>query len=239
MGRILGSILLAAGIVLWYYGGASGITFLVNLGIGAIILGLVVAALPSRGQVDREALFLTCESSCEFFKKFRKDLELKGDPVVIPPYENLPKGGIFLPKSENFSLSLGKFDEKTVFVTGTEEESGILISPPAGWALVEYFEDNAGELSGTGLGYASSAVSSGLSALGLGSAEVFETEDGKIGVFIRPLCAGPVYADPVCSAVLLGVAMGTGEVLRVESAEKVKDHVRITLERLGGIERWL
>lgn len=239
MGRILGSILLAAGIVLWYHGGVSGRTSLVNLGIGAIILGLVIAAMPSRGHVDREALFLTCEPSCEFVEKLRNDLELRGKPLIIPPYENLPKGGIFFPKSGTVSLSLGKFDEGTVFVTGTEEESGVLISPPAGWALVNYIEENVGGLSGTGLGYASSAVSSGLSALGLGSAEAFEREDGTIEVFVKPLCDGPVYADPVASAVLLGIAAGMEELLRIESVENVKDYVKVTLKRLGGIERWL
>ena len=228
-----------AGIALWYYGGTQGTVALVNLGIGAIILGLVLAAMPSKGHVDREALVMSCGDFCGFIENMRKELELKGSPVVIPPYENLPRGGLFLPKEENFSLRLGKFADGAVFITGTEDESGILVSPVPGWGLIEYTLENVGELSGTGVGYSSSAVSSILSALGIGSAEAFEGEDGKIEVFAKPLCGGPFYADPVVSAMLIGIAMGKGEVLRVESSERANDHVKLILEPLGGIEKWL
>jgi len=239
MGRLLGGLITAAGVVLWYYGGTSGNTTLVNLGIGTIVLGLVAAVLPLGGQIGKEVLPLVCDPSCEFVEDLRHDLELEGDPVIVPPYENLPKGAVFLPKSSDFSIHLGRFGEGTVFVTGSERESGVLINPPAGWGIVEYTLENVGELAGTGIGYASSAVSSVLSALGLGSAEVFEREDGRIEAFVRPLCDGPVYADPVSSAVLLGVAIGSGELLKVSSTEKSGEYVKIVLERLGGIERWL
>jgi len=239
MGKLLGGILTAVGMLLWYYGGTGGITTLVNLGLGAIVLGLVVAALPLGGQVDRNVLPLVCTPSCEFFGSIQRDLELEGEPVIIPPYENLPRGAVFLPKAKDFSIHLGRFDEGSVLVAGSERESGVLINPPSGWEIVSYTLENVGELAGTGVGYASSAVSSVLSALGLGSAEVFEREDGRIEVFVRPLCEGPVYADPVSSAVLLGVAIGAGELMKVSSVEQRKDHVKIVLERLGGVEQWL
>ncbi|ASJ08355.1 hypothetical protein A3L11_03550 [Thermococcus siculi] len=239
MGRLWGGILAVAGIGLWYYGGTEGSVSLVNLGIGAIILGLVLAAMPSRGYVDRETLPMTCGSFCDFIGNMKEELDLEGSPVVVPPYENLPKGGIFLPKAKNFSLRLGKFGEGTVFITGTEEESGILVSPPPGWKIIEYTTENVGELSGTGIGYASSAVSSVLSALGIGSGEAFEREDGRIEVFVKPLCNGPFYADPVVSALLVGVAMGMSQVLKIESSERANDHVKLVLEPLGGVEKWL
>lgn len=239
MGRVVGSILVALGVGLWYYGGMTGMFSLVNLGIGSIILGLVLVALPLGGQVDREAVSLICGASAEFLRDMRDDLELKGQPIIIPPFENLPRGGIFLPKFQDVSMVLGKFEEGKVFVTGSERESGVLVAPPFGWGIVEYVLENVGDLSGTGLGYASSAVASVLSALGLGSAEVFEDENGEISVFVRPLCEGPVYADPVTSAVLIGIALGIGELLRVVSVEKRNEYVKVTLKRLGGIEKWL
>ncbi|WP_297498789.1 hypothetical protein [Thermococcus sp.] len=239
MGRLWGSFLVIIGTGLWYYGGARGSVALVNLGIGTIILGIVLMGLPSRGYVSKEALLLSCRDPCGFIEDLKRDLELEGPPVVIPPYENLPKGGLFFPKAEGFSLRLGKFIEGSIFVTGTEVESGILLSPPPGWAIVEYTIENSDGLSGTGVGYASSAISSTLSALGIGSGEAFEREDGKVEVFVRPLCRGSPYGDPAVSAMLLGIAMGKGEVLEVESLEKVKDYVKLVLEPLGGVEKWL
>ncbi|NJE03862.1 hypothetical protein [Thermococcus sp. MV11] len=239
MGRLAGSVLTITGIVLWYYGGTSGSTGVVNLGLGAIVLGLVLAALPLGDRVDKEALLLAVEPSCAFLENLRRGLNLTGPPVVIPPYENLPSGGVFLPSTDDFRLPLGRLDGESVFVTGPEAESGLLVSPPPGWGILEYTVENVGELSGTGVGYASSAVSSVLSALGLGSAEAFEREDGTIEVFAKPLCDGSVHADPAVSAVLLGIAIGTGELLRIRSVERKNEHVKVTLERLGGIEKWL
>ena len=126
-----------------------------------------------------------------------------------------------------------------MFITGTEDESGVLITPVPGWKIVEYTLNNVGELTGTGMGYASSAISSVLSSLGMGSGEAFEREDGRIEVFVKPLCGDPFYADPAVMATLTGIAMGVNEVLRIESSERKNDHVKLVVEPLGGIERWL
>ncbi|WP_297465090.1 hypothetical protein [Thermococcus sp.] len=239
MGRLWGGIIAVAGITLWYYGGTRGETALVNLGIGTIILGLVLATMPSRGYVDRKTLPLTCTNLCGFLENLRRELNLKEKPLVIPPYENLPEGGIFIPESENPIPRPGKFSRGRVLITGTPEESGLLLSPPPGWGIVEYALENVGELGGTGVGYASSVVSSVLSGLGIGSGEAFEGESGEVEVFVSPLCDGPFYADPIVSAMLLGVAMGRDEIMGVESAERVRGHWKIVLKPLGGIEKWL
>jgi len=238
MGKLLGGLSAAAGILLWYYGGTRGLIPLVNLGIGAIILGMVLSTVSPRGYVDREALELSCNGFCAFLGNLGEGLKLRGRPVIMPPFDNLPRGGIFLPESEEFSPRLGKLDEKSPLVAGSRNESGLLISPPPGWGIIEYARNNVGELQDTGVGYASSAVSSVLGSLGLGSGEAFEGE-GEIEVYAKPICEGPFYADPVVSAMLLGVAMGKNEILAVKSAEKVKDHWKIVLEPLGGVKRWL
>lgn len=101
-GRIWGGgILVIAGIGLWYYGGGTsgGVPYLVNLGIGTVILGLVVAALPMGGQVEKESLVLSCDPFCRFVGNLVEDLELKGNPVVIPPHTRTshPEGGCSSP----------------------------------------------------------------------------------------------------------------------------------------------
>ena len=236
MGRVWGAILIGAGAVLWYYGGTGGNGYIVNLGLGSMILGLVLAALPSSGHVEKDALYMSCGSFPGFVENMRRDAGLKGPPIVIPPYENLPTGGIFLPESENPSPNLGRMSSKTTFVTGSRNEAGILLTPPPGWGIIEYTLENVGELQGSA-GYAASAVSSVLSAFGLSSAKVFEN-GGEIELFVKPLC-GDYVSDPAVSAMLLSVAMGKNELLKVNSIEKVRDHLKITLEPMGGVERWL
>ena len=235
MGRLSGGLMVLVGMGLWYYGGTSGNSVFVNLGMGSIILGLVLAVLPSG--VDRGSLFITCESFCSFLKNIEDELGLNGKAVIVPPNENLPRGGLFLTKSPEFSISLGRFREGEVFVVGTDRESGVLVSPPPGWNIVEYVIDNVGDLRATGLGYASSAVSSAISALGIGSAEVFEKE-GELEVFVKPVCTNP-HADPVLMAVLLGVAMGIEELLLIDSVDAEGDHFRARVKRMGGVEEWL
>ena len=236
MGRLWGFFLIAIGAVLWYYGGAGGNGYTVNLGLGAVVLGTVLAALPPGGHVEKEALYISCESFPEFIENIRENAKLEGPPIVIPPYENLPTGGIFLPESTKPSPNLGRMSSGTVFVTGGRDEAGILLTPPPGWGVIEYALENVGELRG-GAGYAASAVSSVLSALGLSSAKVFEDGE-RIELFVKPLC-GDHVSDPAVSAMLLSVAMGRDELLAVRSVEKVRDHLKITLEPMGGVERWL
>ncbi len=240
MSRTVGAALIGVGIILWYYGGTSSNTTFINLGIGSIILGLVVAAFPARGYVSKEALELSCSDMSGFFEKIVENLELGGNPVFIPPYENLPQGGVFIPKVKDFRLSLGRFDEGDVFVTGSERETGVLISPAPGYALLRYFEENYGEIRNTDVAYASSVISGGLSALGIGSAEVFE-EDDTMEAYIKPLLSkvDSVWSDPISSAVLLGVAMATGELISVEEVQRVNNYLRLKIRKLGSVEEWL
>lgn len=233
MGKYTGAALAVIGIILWYYGGTSGSAQVVNLGIGTIILAIVFASFPLRGYVSRDALSMAVRSPCVFIAKAVQDLGLSENPIVIPPYENLPQGGLFFPEKEGSVPNLGLLDGDSVFIG-----NGLLLSPPPGWDVVEYAIENSGEVSGAGVGYASSAISSALSALGLGSGEAFESEDGRIEVFVRPLC-GESRADPAVSAMLLGIAIGKGELLRVESLDVSKGYVKVVVNPLGGVERWL
>ncbi len=234
MGRISGGVLIGLGLLLWYVGGRSGGTAFVNLGIGSILLGLVLLPMPGRGHVGRDALELTLKPNCAFLSNLVEDLGLRGKPVFIPPCENLPGGGLFIPASDDFSIPLGKLGGGTVLVAGPRSETGLLVSPAPGSDLLDYVDE---DLTGKGVPYAASAVSSALSALGLGRAEVFE-EEGRIDVFVRPICRSP-YADPVTSAVLMALAVGSGELLSVEDVRKERGYLKVTVKRLGGVERWL
>ncbi|ASJ01755.1 hypothetical protein A3K92_09295 [Thermococcus gorgonarius] len=203
----------------------------VNLGIGSIILGIVAFSLPGWRCLPLDTRGVLSSSSCAFFSSLASDVGLKGKAFVIPPYENLPHGGIFIPVSSKGKPNLGRLFEGRVLYS--EPEPGLLLSPVPGWRLTEDLD-----ILGSGVGYASSAVSGVLDRLGLPGPKVFE-EGENIEVYVEISCREFPYADPVLSAVLVALAAGAGEVLTVEDIGEVKGYLKLLLKRAGGVEKWL
>ncbi|NJF25143.1 hypothetical protein E3E29_05660 [Thermococcus sp. Bubb.Bath] len=205
---------------------------MVNLGIGAIILGIVAFSLPGWRCMPAEAGNVLTSGTCGLFKNLAEDLELSGKAFAIPPYENLPRGGIFIPVSKNGRPNLGRlFEGRVVF---SEPEPGLLLSPVPGQGILDEMED----VSGAGIGYAASAFSGVLGRLGLPEVKVFE--DGEnIEAYVETECPDFPYADPVVSALLVALAAGAGEVLVVEDTGTVKGYLKLVLRKAGGVEKWL
>jgi len=231
MKRWGGFFLMGLGFLLWYAGGRSGNSAYVNLGIASLILGIVLLSLfYDENTGDSSPL---CSPYCDFLERLLRDANPRGKPVVIPPYENLPEGGILFPPRDNHPIGLGRLDRNGVLL----QDGSLLVSPPPGWGVVKMATENAGDLSGVGVGYASSAVLAALNTLGAGGGEVFELED-SVEVYVRYSCAPSIF-DPAVGAVLVSVALGARSLYSVESVEHRNDHLRIELRPLGGIERWL
>jgi len=102
----------------------------------------------------------------------------------------------------------------------------------------EFSLDEMEDVSGAGVGYAASALSGVLGRLGLQGIKVFE-EGETIEAYVPVDCTDLPYADPVVSALLVALADGAGEVLVVEETGEVKGHLKLTLKKAGGVERWL
>ncbi len=231
MGKVSGVTLTALGTILWYAGGSLGNQAMVNLGVGAIILGIVAFSLPGWKCLPSETRDVLSASPCAFFSNLASDLELRGKAFIVPPYENLPHGGIFIPVSPKGSPNLGRLLEGRVLYS--EPEPGLLLSPVPGWKLIDGLE-----LLGAGVGYASSAVSGILDRLGLPDVKAFEDGD-TVEVYVKTRCSDFPYADPVLSAVLVALAAGADEVLTVEDIGEVKGYLKLLLRKAGGVERWL
>jgi len=231
MGKVSGIFLTALGTILWYVGGSSGNQAMVNLGIGSIILGIVAFSLPGWRCLPPEAGEVLGAGHCALFSNLASDLGLRGKAFVLPPYENLPRGGIFIPVSPRGSPNLGRLFEGRVLYS--EPEPGLLLSPVPGWGFIDGLK-----LLGSGVGYAASAVSGVLDRFGLPGAKVFE-EDDTVEVYVKASCKEFPYADPVVSAVLVALASGAGEVLVVEEVGEVKGHLKLLLRKAGGVEKWL
>ncbi|ABR55997.1 hypothetical protein Maeo_0411 [Methanococcus aeolicus Nankai-3] len=76
----------------------------------------------------------------EFFKKFIQNNNLNGNAIYIPPYTNLPNGGVFILNEEHFKIHLGNFDEETYKIT-SGNHSGILITPFPYYKFIKSIEE--------------------------------------------------------------------------------------------------
>ena len=234
MKKWAGFFLGGLGLFLWYYGGRVGHPAYVNFGIASMLLGLVMVSLSyDASNSPKRALPAVCSSYCEFIDKLYRDLDLRGVPTVIPPYQNLPSGALLISPSRGYSLSLGRLDGEEVLLPG----GGLLVIPLPGWGIVEQSIENNGDLKGTGIGYASSAVLATLNSLGLPGGEVFELED-HVEVYVKYSCRPSIF-DPAVGAVLMSVAIGADALYEVRSIEEREGYLKITMVPMGGIEGWM
>jgi len=244
--NVAGAVLIALGAVIGIAGFLNAEVKLTNLGIAGVFLGLVVLTFKSSEYVKRESVKALMEPYRRVFSTFADNLYLEGSAVFIPPYENLPRGGLFVPLHEKFELDLARLDEKTVFLTDVPNERAMgLFLGPFGDSLVEKFEEHfEGPLDGAGSGAVESVAGSVLRYLELADRVYIEEKDDGFRVVVRPtIGCKPENCEkvpcPVCASVLLALAKGTGQVLAVESVEEKDYGIEATVRKLGGVEEWM
>ncbi|MDI3475601.1 MAG: hypothetical protein PWQ79_2307 [Thermococcaceae archaeon] len=216
----------------------------VNLGIAGMFMGALVILLKSSEYVKISAVETFLKSQREFFSNLLRNLKLEGNAVYIPPYRNLPSGGIFVPLHEDFDLELARLDEEAVFLTDVPDERsmGLLITSLGRPLLEKYEEHLEGPI--TSIPELESASGSVLRALGLAK-RVYIEEDGEtLRVIVQPAfsCA-PEECEklpcPLCASILLGAAKASSQVIGVEGFSKTEHGVEIRAKKLGGVERWM
>lgn len=243
--NVAGAGLIALGLTTGVWGFLNAIPKLTNLGIAGIFLGLVVLAFKSTDYVKRESVDALSESYREVFSSLSENLYLEGNAVFIPPYENLPRGGLFIPLHRDFELDLARLDEKTVFLTDVpkDRQMGLFLGP-FGDSLVRRFEDHfEGSLEGVGSQTVESVADSVLKYLELASRVYIEETERGFRIVVRPkLKCRPSGCEkipcPVCASVLLALSKGTGQIIEVESIVQGRSGVEITARKLGGVGEW-
>jgi len=241
-----GLTLMITGLALAIYGFMNVKTTLTNLGIAGVFLGLVVLTFKSSDYVKKESVQAIMEPYRRIFSTFADNLYLEGNAVFIPPYENLPRGGLFVPLHDKFELDLARLDEGTVFLTDVPNDRAMgLFLGPFGDPLVEKFEEHfEGPLDGAGSGAVESVAGSVLRYLELANRVYIEEKDRRFRVIIRPTieCKSENCEKipcPICASVLLALAKGTNQVLAVESVEEKDYGIEVTVRKLGGVEKWM
>ncbi|MDK2854238.1 MAG: hypothetical protein PWQ92_1132 [Thermococcaceae archaeon] len=109
--KIASALLAGIGAFLLIYGAISSNQTQINLGFAGLFLGFVVFTFKSKDYVKREALDNLILPYIETLRRMVRDLGLEGNALYIPPYENMPEGGNFIPLHEDFDLDLGRMDE--------------------------------------------------------------------------------------------------------------------------------
>ncbi|HIH72428.1 MAG: Uncharacterized protein XD43_0726 [Thermococcales archaeon 44_46] len=248
--KIASALLAGIGAFLLIYGAISSNQTQINLGFAGLFLGFVVFTFKSKDYVKREALDNLILPYIETLRRMVRDLGLEGNALYIPPYENMPEGGNFIPLHEDFDLDLGRMDEETVFLTNVanERQMGLLIRP-TGVDLVKKFEEySESSLDGSGPSTVESVASSVLRAFDLAKGVHIEENEKEFRIIVKPtnmeICRASIEscnqtACPVCSSVLLALAKGTGEVLESENFTITEYGIEIKAKKLGGVREWM
>jgi len=244
--HVAGIVLISIGSLLAFKGAVEGNQSIINAGIGGVFLGVIVLTFSTSDYIKYDAFRATVQSYFKLMKKIVDSLELRSGAVYIPPYSNLPDGGVFIPLHNDFDLDLARFDRNTVFLTdiGREKEMGILLTP-LGKELMEMYEKYSEiDFENAGLHVVENA-SSVLRSLNLARSVRIEEFGDLIRVYVEgvrtDMCseACKQIACPICSSIILSVSKSIMELLIVEDIRAEEQTVEIKLRRIGGIDKWM
>lgn len=241
---MVSGVLMGTGGALAIYGFLNANQGYINMGIAGTFLGMVMLILKSSGYVKREAFDGVFSPYMAFFRNFVDNLSLEGNAIYIPPYENLPNGGTFIPLHDDFDLDPARFDEGAVFLTDVPNEKAMgLLVRPLGLELLRKYEEHL-EYTLENATHLETSSSSVLRALGLAKSVYIEEDEGGFRVVVQPEIeceprSCEKVACPICSSILLGLAKATGELILVEGVEKRDYGIEIKTRKLGGVREWM
>lgn len=242
----LGFLSIAIGLFLIYSGVVSGTLSFINLGIAGVFVGIVILSFIPSKLIDYEIFESSLKPYILFFEKLTRSLHLSNKIIYIPPYENLPKGGIFIPADDRFKINIGNFDENVVLITsaGRSKEMGLLITPPFGYHLEEKFEEKT-KLAGTDLSLVTSIALSVLKSYELienleleeNDDEIMLTVEGIKLVYCNDTCEKQIC--PICSSILYAIAKSQNQMMLVENFKRDENSIKITIKKLGELYNYL
>jgi len=245
---IAGGVLIAMGAAFTFKGAMDGDQSVINVGIGGIFLGVIVVTFSTSEYIKTDAFKAMVLPYFQLSKSLINSLKLKSTSVYIPPYGNLPEGGIFIPLHDNFDLDLAKLDEDSLFITdvGREKEMGLFLAPIGKELMKMYEQYSETDFTNAGL-HAVESAAAVLKSLGLAASVVVEDRGTEIRVLVggmkTELCSQTCEqaACPICSSILLSIAKSIQELVVVESFKIEIEHelVEITVRRIGRINKWM
>jgi len=241
---VVGGLLAVSGGVLALNGFINANQEYINLGIAGMFLSAIVLIIKSSKYVKKESLDIILKSQKEVFNNLLNNLKLEGNAIYIPPYENLPSGGIFIPLHENFDIDLARFDEGTLFLTDVPNEKAMgLLMASLGKELLKKYEEHL-EASVSSVPDVESAASSVLKTLGLANRVYIEENGEDLRVIVDPeFSCEPNGCEklpcPICASIFLGLAKATNQLISIQNFQKKEHGIEITAKKLGGVREWM
>lgn len=236
---VLGSFTVLISTFILYYGITNSIISFINLGIAGFFIFVILNTLIPQKMIDYSVHEALTASNSEFLKKIFENLSLCGNPIYLPPYENLENGGIFIPSSKKFTLNLSAFTKNSIFLANknASSEMGVLINPPIGHGLLKKFEENLGEsILKMDTNTAFSVMQSALSSMDLLSYIDFEEKNGKISVKIyknKEIEAFEefYYLSPVISSIFLALSKSMDVPVFIEEFLEFDGYIEFTASK--------
>ncbi|WP_459201900.1 hypothetical protein [Methanococcus sp. CF] len=237
---ILGLFLILISISIIYYGISNSIISFINLGIAGLFIFVILNTLIPKKVIDYSIYEAVLSSNTEFLKKIFENLKLSGNPVYVPPFENLENGGIFVPSHDKFSLNLTAFDENMVFITNpnASNEMGVLINPPIGLGLLKIYEERSeGNIHGLDMNTVFSVVQSALGSMDLPSDIDFEEKNDEIKIKLYKSSElenfGKLYyLSPVISSIFLTISKSKGIPIFIKEFLESEEYMEFTAVEL-------
>jgi len=243
----MGIVLIILGSILIFNGALKSNQNFINYGIGGVFLGVVIISLSDKDTVRFEIFDVILTSYVDFSKKLINKLNIAGNTVYIPPYENIPHGCMFIPLHSDFDLDINKLDENEIFNVdiGREKEMGLVLKP-FGYELMKIYEQYLEvDFKNVDINYVEN-ISNVLRSLGIPVTLILEMEDDLLNISIYHLkiniCSEKCrYIQcPICSSILLAICKSLNELIEVEKFIVSEDNsIKIVVRRMGGINEWI
>ncbi|UXM85404.1 hypothetical protein [Methanococcus aeolicus] len=260
--KIISGICIAIGIYLIYIGIYYNVVSHINLGVVGIFIGLMILSFVPSNLIDIKLYDDSIHYYGEFFEKFIQNNNLNGNAIYIPPYTNLPNGGVFILNEEHFKIHLGNFDEETYKIT-SGNHSGILITPFPYYKFIKSIEEFSNtSFKSSDLNTTISILSSTLKSQGLidtidydgydeydnnevsnnnnnNNTITITVEDIKLKSCLDLDKKTAGIACPIISSILCSVALTANQLILLEDIKKEGNFVIITVKKMGTIDEYI
>jgi hypothetical protein len=111
-----------------------------KIGFASILIGILIVFVISIKIIPEKIINKQIKGSIEAVLKIIKELNLKGNAIIIPKTENLTEERIIIPPKNRKKLKIPNINNENVFLRGTNNKNLGIALPPSGLQLLDEIE---------------------------------------------------------------------------------------------------